>query len=455
MAPNKDEIITCTVESLAQDGRGVAHVDGLAVFVDGGLPGDVVRARITRMRQRLAEAVVLAVETPSPHRVAPRCRHFGQCGGCALQDLDYGEQLAQKGRQVADALRRLGGVDPGTVAPTAGSLHVWRYRNKMEFAFESRKDGLSLGLRARANQGRPGRVLDLTECHICSERTVEILGEARKFCRATRVAAYDPASRKGFWRHLVVRHTGFGQVMVHLITSAWEPQYKKARQLLAHLAEKFPDTASLVHSIRRSRQTLAFGEEVVHRVGPPHVEERLDHVRYRLSPNSFFQTNTAGAVRLYRTVAEVGGFKPRDRVLDLYCGAGGIGLYLADRVAEVHGFELSEETVAAAEANARLNQLTNCRFTAGSLEQGVPELAGIERPDVVVSDPPRSGMHEPVAEAVLALAPERVVMVSCDPGTLARDVGLLASKYEVATVRPVDLFPHTPHVEAVVGLRLK
>ena len=453
METNKGDIITCRIESLAYGGKGVAHLDGLAVFVSGGLPGDTLRAKVTRLKSRHIEAEILAIQTPSVHRVAPRCRYFGKCGGCAMQDLAYGEQLIQKGNQIRDALQRLGGVENIELAKPAGALHAWRYRNKMEFAFESNRKGLSLGLRAKNADGRLGRVQDLTECHICSAKTVEILKEARDFCRSTKVASFDPATRKGFWRHLVVRHTGYGEIMVHLITSAWDTQYKSARQLGAHLAQKFPEMNSFVHSIRRSRQTLAFGEEMVHHLGQPFVEERLDHARYQLSPNSFFQTNTAGAVRLYRAVAEIGAFQPTDTLLDLYCGAGGIGIYLADKVAQVHGFELSPETVAAAEINAELNQLTNVTFTSGSLEKGLPELAALPHPDVIVVDPPRAGMHQSIAQAILDLAPSRIVVVSCDPATLARDIGQLTAEYEVTVVQPVDLFPHTTHIETVLGLR--
>ncbi|WP_285905288.1 23S rRNA (uracil(1939)-C(5))-methyltransferase RlmD [Pseudodesulfovibrio pelocollis] len=460
----KDSLVNCDIESLAYGGRGVAHVDGMAVFVAGGLPGDTVCARIVRSKKRFAEGVVEAVTTPSSHRVEPRCVHFGTCGGCSLQHLDYPEQLAQKNAQVAAALARIGGVQGLVMDPPAASPEVWGYRNKMEFSFEQRPDGLHLGLRQPTPEGanRPGPVLDITECHLCAPWDVEIMAAVREFCRASGVPAHDPAADTGYWRHLVIRHTGAGEVMAHLITARDERKDNLIGDMAALFLERFPEMASFVHSTRVKRTAVACGEKIVQTLGNGFVEERLARgerqVRYRLSPNAFFQTNTGGAGELFATVAEFCALSETQVLLDLYCGTGAIGIYLAGEAGRVIGVELSEESVTKARESARLNGLSNCTFIAGSLEQGIPGMDGSGDeavPDVVVVDPPRSGMHENTAQALLTLGAPRIVAVSCDPATLARDVKRLADRYDVTRARAVDMFPHTHHIETVALLELR
>ena len=453
----KDDVVRCAIESLAFGGRGVAKVDGMAVFVAGGLPGDTVDARIVRVKKRFAEGVAETVAEPSPHRVVPRCKHFGTCGGCALQDLDYPEQLAQKAAQVESALRRIGGVEDLDMLPPLASPEIWGYRNKMEFAFEQRDNVLHLGLRERSPGGRElPPVLDVDECHLCAERDVEILGAVREFCRKSGVAAYDPAAHTGFWRHLVVRHTLAGEVMAHVITTGNEAHFGEAEALGEMLVEKFRTLTTYVHSSRTRRSTLAVGEKVESRLGHKFVEERLardnGEVRYHLSPDAFFQTNSAAAAGLFKTVADLGGFDGTETLLDLYCGVGAIGLYLADKVDRVVGVELSEDAVGKAWGSAKLNNVTNCEFHAANLDGGVPDEIGLNRPDVIVVDPPRSGMSPKTVETILQLAPAKLIAVSCDPATLARDVNRLSEKFELRRARAVDMFPHTHHVETVALL---
>ena len=457
MPLKKDDVVKCEIESLAFGGRGVARVDGMAVFVAGGLPGDTVEARIGRVKKRFAEGVAETVIEPSPHRVSPRCKHFGTCGGCALQDLDYQEQVAQKAAQVANALQRIGGVEDLGMIPPLPSLDVWGYRNKMEFAFEQRDDGLHLGLRRRSQGGRElPPVLDVEECHLCAERDVKILLAVREFCRKSGVAAYDPAAGTGFWRHLVVRHTLAGEIMAHVITTTNEAYFGEAEALGEMLVDKFRTLTSYVHSSRARRSVLAVGETVESRLGHKFVEERLprenDEVRYHLSPNAFFQTNSAGAAGLFRTIADMGDFDGTETLLDLYCGVGAIALYLSDRVDRVVGVELSEDAVGKAWGSAKLNNVTNCEFHAVNLDGGVPKELNLPRPDVIVIDPPRSGMSPKTLETILEMTPKKLIAVSCDPATLARDVNRLSEKYELRRARAVDMFPHTHHVETVALL---
>ncbi|WP_207261678.1 23S rRNA (uracil(1939)-C(5))-methyltransferase RlmD [Desulfovibrio sp. Huiquan2017] len=460
MPLQKDDIIECSIESLAFGGRGVAHVDGMAVFVAGGLPGDTVTARVVKAKKRFAEAVLETVVAPSPHRVEPKCPHFGQCGGCAVQDLEYAEQVAQKAAQVENALRRIGGVEDFVLDAPAASPVVWNYRNKMEFAFEQRDDGPHLGLRAVLPAGDKGLapVLDIEECHLCGRRDMEILRTARDFVRASGLPAYDPAADAGFWRHLVVRHTALNEIMVHLITAEAPGDYGRAEELGEILADRFPDLTAFVHSSRARRSLAATGEKMVFRLGARAVTEMVEHgdrqARYHLGPNAFFQTNTAGAGELFGTVREFGGFTGSETVLDLYCGIGAIGIFLADAVKKVVGVEVSEEAVSKAWSSAKLNKLDNCGFTAASLDSPAA-LKGLPKVDVLVVDPPRAGIHENTAKAILALAPKRILAVSCDPTTLARDVKRLSERYALKRARAVDMFPHTHHVETVALLELK
>jgi len=458
MSIAKDDIIECTIESLAFGGRGVARVDGMAVFVAGGLPGDVVSARVLRAKKRFAEAEAVSLVKPSPHRVKPACPHFGACGGCAMQDLDYAEQLAQKAAQVESSLARIGRVEGLVMDQPVASPEIWHYRNKMEFAFEQRDGGLHLGLRGNAESGSRDLppVVDVDECRLCAGRDMDILRRVREICRASGVPAYDPRSGEGFWRHLVIRHTQPGEIMAHLITAEAPDHYAAAESLGETLVAEFRTLTSFVHSSRSRRAPLAVGEQVEFRLGPKQVEERLPRgdgeVRYHLSPNCFFQTNTLGAARLFETVAEYGEFAGTETVLDLYCGIGAISVYLADRAARVVGIELSEEAVAKAWASAKLNRAANVEFHAANLDNGLEGLEGLPKPDVVVVDPPRAGMSHPMAEAILALAPARVLAVSCDPATLARDVERLSADYELKRARAVDMFPHTHHIETVALL---
>ena len=454
MSLKKDDTIECTIESLAFGGRGVARVDGMALFVAGGLPGDTVSARVTRAKKRFAEGVAETVLTPSSHRVEPVCPHFGTCGGCALQDLDYPEQLRQKADQVQNALARIGGVDI-VMDQAVGSPEIWRYRNKMEFAFERRDGGLHLGLRGQLPAGEKGLppVIDIEECHLCAERDVEILRAVRDFCRESGVAAYDPKTDSGFWRHLVIRRTSLNEVLVHVITTADSRKYKQVAALGAALVDRFPFLTSFAHSSRVRRSVVAAGELVEFRLGTKAVEERIVHgdheARYHISPNGFFQTNSSGAGELFGAVREFAGLTGSETVLDLYCGAGAIGIFLADGAKRVIGYDVSEESVAKAWSSAKLNDLANCEFVAGNLDGGIADVASLPTPDVLVVDPPRSGMHENTIKDILSLAPKKIVAVSCDPNTLARDVKQLSEVYEAKRARAVDMFPHTHHVETV------
>lgn len=455
MSIRKDDHIECDIESLAFGGAGLSRVDGMAVFVRGALPGQRVRAQVTKAKKRFAEAVAVEILEQSPHFVEPECPHYGTCGGCVMQDLAYAEQLAQKSRQVADTLARIGRMEP-TMLPPRKAPDIFQYRNKMEFAFEGGNPRLGLRQRTAPGERGAGRVFDTETCLLCSGQTMDILHAVRTACRSTGIAAYDSGTGKGYWRHCVIRHTALNQIMVHLITSGDARHHAATASLGDALRLDIPSITSFVHSSRRSRRTLAFGERVEYAAGQEYVEERLLHgeteIRYHISPNAFFQTNTAGASQLFETVLDMAGVNGTETVLDLYCGTGGIGLFMADQVRQVVGCELSEESVRDGQVNARMNTFHNCSFHAGSLENGLAGLNALPHPDIIVCDPPRSGMHEKVIEAILRLAPAKVVAVSCDPATLARDMQRLSKGYRLTCAQAVDMFPHTQHIETVAFL---
>ena len=444
-AVDKGSLIECEITGLALGGRGVARKDGLVLFVERGLPGQRVQARVERVKKRFAEARVEQVLSPSSHEVPPFCPHFGTCGGCLFQDLDYAEQLAWKSRWVADSLARIGGVEAAALRPILASPQTRAYRNKMEYAFQGQGQDLVLGLKERGGS----RVIDITACGLQVPEGMQLVAAAREFCRNSRVPAWDGKGR-GFWRHLVVRTSPQG-LLAHLITAHEPRNFKAAEALGRNLKEAVPGLTGFAHSSTGQRTALAAGEQGILALGQDHLLESLAGLSLKVSANAFFQTNAQAAELLCAEVSDLAGLSGAEVVYDLYCGVGGLALALAAKAARVYGFEVSEEAVADARENARRNGLDHCEFKAGKVG---PKLArGLPKPEVVVCDPPRAGLDDGAMALLQDLTPERIVAVSCDPATLARDVGRLNPLYELVSARPVDLFPHTAHVETVALLR--
>jgi 23S rRNA (uracil1939-C5)-methyltransferase len=447
-APAVGEERVVRVESLAVGGRGVARLDGLVYFVERGLPGQLLRTRVTAVKKRFAEARIAEVLEQSPQYVKPFCPHFHECGGCAWQHLDYAAQLGAKRTQLAETFARLAKTADVPVADTLASPRTRHFRNKMEFAFGG---NLHLGLRALDD---PGRVLDNDTCFLMPETGVEMMREAGRWCRDSGASAFDPDSGKGFWRHLVVRH-GFDteQWMVQLITAPHPRAKGIGRALAAHLRSVFPGLTVFAHHIRKAKTSVAVGETQIFSDGPGHIEEKIGQVSYRVSPGTFFQTNTAAAEVLYGLIADQAGLTGGETVFDLYSGGGGIALQLAAKAAKVVGFESNPEAVADGQASAARNGLDNCTFIHGEVLASLRRSG--ERPDLVVVDPPRHGAHPDIMRLLAEIAPRRICYVSCDPATLARDVGLALDRYGVSSISPVDMFPHSHHVECLVVLDRK
>jgi len=442
----KSNELELRVTSLAYGGKGVARVDGFVVFVEGAVPGDFVRARVTRAKPSYAEARTLEVIDASARRTAPECRHFGACGGCSWQTLAYPDQLSWKQRQVSDCLEHIGGLTGFVMDEPLGAEPLWRYRNKVEFSFADRDGGISLGFHL---PGEWRHVLDIEDCLLHSRYTNDIRNHIRQYAASTGLGAWDQRSRQGFWRHLVLRESAHtGEVMVNLVTAPGD--LPDGGRFAAELVERFPRVVALLHSINDTASSTAGGHPFTVLAGRDHFFEELCGLGLMVPPSSFLQTNTVMAERLYRRALEYAGPSGDELVYDLYSGIGSIALLMAGSCREVWGVEIGEEAVAQARTNAGLNGIDNAHFTAGKVRAVLKEADPGNRPDLVVLDPPRAGAGKKELRRIIELGAPRITYVSCNPATMAGNAAQLADGgYRLARVGAVDMFPHTPHIEAV------
>lgn len=451
---------------IADKGRVVGRdAEGQVVFVEGGVPGDVADIWVTSKRKGFQEGYVQTIQVYSPDRVAPACAHFGVCGGCKWQHLDYGAQIREKERVVYDALERIGKIDLGEKYPIQGAADIFYYRNKLEFTFCNKKwltaEEIGAGETNQVNvvgfhkAGAFDKIVPISDCLLQAAPSNDIRNFVRDFADGHGYTFYDPKAQQGWLRNMVVRVTTLGQVMVILSINSGND--KAIPVLLDALREKFPAITSLYFCINPKKNDFLLDLEMQLYAGLPYIEEQLDHIRYRIGPKSFFQTNTRQAESLYRIVRDFAGLTGTENVYDLYTGLGSIALYLAGHSRQVVGVEEISAAIADARENALLNGIENVQFYAGDVKDIVsPEFMRQHgRPDVLVTDPPRAGMHPKVIDILLELESPVIVYVSCNPSTQARDLQLLAEKYDVAKVQPVDMFPHTHHIENVALLRLK
>jgi 23S rRNA (uracil1939-C5)-methyltransferase len=450
--PRRGETLELTIDDLAFGGEGVGRVDGYVVFVRGGLPGDRLRVRIAEPRARFARALIEEVLAASPDRVAPPCPYFGRCGGCRLQHLSYAAQLAFKEKQVRDCLQRLGGQGAFELRPILAAPEPYGYRNKMEFTIVGGRDGQPIiGLHEAE---RYDVVLDIEQCLLQTETMNALLAGVREETRTRGISVYDPRTEQGLLRFVMMRegrHTG--EAMANIVGAA--PDVETLGPVAERLREGVPATTSVVLNVNAKKASVAVGTEEHLLAGRDHITERLGDVTFQVSANSFFQTNTVQAERLFALVTEACALAGSETVMDLYSGTGAISLLLARGARQVYGVEVSAAAVADAVRNARANGIENCTFVSGEVRHVLPELmrAGVGA-SVVVADPPRAGFHPKALAALGALAPARIVYVSCNPSTLARDVADLAGHgYRLEWVQPVDMFPQTPHIEAVARLQ--
>jgi 23S rRNA (uracil1939-C5)-methyltransferase len=443
-ALTRNQELELTIDSLAYGGRGVARHGELVVFVARALPGDRVRARVTKFKRRYAEAQTVELLQPGPGRVQPRCSHFGVCGGCAWQDLEYGEQLRHKQAQVTDALQRLGRLDGFALAPIEPARSIWEYRNKFEYSWSQTELGASLGFHVA---GRWDQLMAVERCHIASQPSNELRRAFERWAREQQLTAYRQRDGDGFLRHLVVREgRRTGQLLAMLVTAPGAvPAVERLSQLLG------PQVVGVVHAVNDGVAEVTGGLEPVTLFGSDEFEEQILGLTLRLSAGAFMQTNSEMCDVLYGHALEFAGLQPGDVAWDLYCGAGAIGLLAAPRVGRVVGVEISAESIARARDNAARNGIANAEFVQGDVAKELrPLLERVPRPDVVFVDPPRAGLTPRAVRRLLELAPPRISYVSCNPTTLAPNARqLVDGGYRLEAVQPVDMFPHTHHIECV------
>ena len=452
---NVNEVLSLRLTDLVLGGQALSRHEGRVVFVDRGLPGDEVTARLTRVRSRFAEARLERVEVAGPDRVEARCPHVARCGGCRFQDLDYDAQCRIKERQVRETLIHLGGLEQPTVRTLVRAPQIFGYRNKMEFSFHPGDDGRAvLGLHER---GTFDRVFEIEDCLLPSRLTVDIVRRTQAFADRRGWRAYHPRHHTGDVRHLVVRHLpALDQCAVHLVSATEE--VNGLADWARELAELGPSVRTVTLLLNRSRAHVATGESehILH--GDGRIVERLHGLDFSATAAAFLQTNSRQAEALYAAALSAADLSGGETVLDLYCGTGTLTLLMARAAREAVGVESEAQAIDAAVANAARNQVTNARFVAGEARRVLREWARGERPDpvrpqVVVVDPPRAGLHPRVVARVSELRPERVVYVSCNPATLARDLkDFRGHGYALEAVTPFDMFPHTPHIECVARL---
>jgi len=455
----KRQEIELEITNLAFGGKGIAKLDGFTVFVDGAIPGDKGVARIIKKKKKHADARLVQLVSASKDRIQPPCPYTGHCGGCVWQTLTYEKQIEYKRRHVMEALDHLAGIKDVEVNPTLASSRIFEYRNKMEFTCTNRRwlmgheledktldMGFALGFHV---PGIFDKIVDIDACLLQPSLGNQILTHVKQFMKQSGLAPYSPRNHEGFWRFLMIRYSfARDQWLVNIVTAS---ENLAAVQTLAEsLAERFPNIISVVNNITSRKSGVSMGEYEVHLAGEKCLIENLGNYQFEISANSFFQTNTMGAVNLYNTVKEFADLTGTETVLDLYSGTGTIPIWLSDSAKKITGIEIVDSAVADAEKNCRQNSIANCRFFSGDIRS---VLAGIEeKPDVLVIDPPRTGMHPDVVSRVIDMAPAKIVYVSCNPATLARDAGMLKDRYRIIRVQPVDMFPHTYHIESVVKL---
>jgi len=450
-----------------EDGNSVVRHNERVIFVKGLVPGDIADIKIVKKKKKYAMGRVIQIKTLSPLRVKPACKHFGTCGGCKWQNLDYEKQIAFKQKHVEDAFERIGHIEVGEKFPIVRSENIYHYRNKLEFTFSAKRWLAHEEMGDTANFNQPGlgfhipgffdKVLDIQECHLQPEPSNTIRNEVREFTVKENMPYFDLNAQEGFLRNIMVRNTTTGEIMVVVVF--FKDDKKMRDKLLKHISEKFPQITSLQYIINPKKNDTFSDLPSVTYSGKEYITEQLikkngEVLNFRISPQSFFQTNTAQANALYQKVSEYAGLKGNEIVYDLYTGCGTIASFLASEAKSVVGIEYVEQAVTDAKVNAELNKIKNVEFFAGDMQKMLSEEFcrhhGI--PNVIVTDPPRIGMHPDVVAAILKMAPEKIVYVSCNPSTQARDIALMKDKYKVTKMQPFDMFPHTSHVENIALL---
>ena len=451
------------ITGVAAEGKSIARVDDMVVFIPYGAPGDVVNIKLDKKKRSYAEAHIVDLVKPSPDRVTPACEHFGVCGGCKWQHIPYESQLRYKRDQVVDALTRIAKVEIPEVNPTLGSKETFCYRNKLEYTFsckcwitfEDLRSGREIADRNALGFHIPGafdKVLDIKKCWLQDDLSNRIRLFVRQYALAKGYEFYDIKAQQGLMRTLMVRIASTGEVMLIVVFA--RPEQEKIDDLMGAIAAEFPEITSLLYVVNQKVNDTIADQEVITYRGRDYINEEMEGLQFRIGPKSFYQTNSLQAYELYKVARRMACLKPDDLVYDLYTGTGTIANFVARQVKKVVGIEYVPEAIADARLNSEVNGIDNTIFFAGDMKDVLTDgfIAEHGRPDVMIIDPPRAGMHEDVVNVILNARPERIVYVSCNPATQARDLALMDSLYRVEEVQPVDMFPHTHHVENVVRM---
>ena len=467
MSRKKQDIIleNVLIESVAAEGKALARVDGTVLFVPFAVPGDVVDVKVTKKKKNYMEGYILRIVTPSEHRLEPFCSHFGVCGGCKWQPLPYSMQLQAKQQQVYDQLVRIGHLEVPEISPIIPSDKTVYYRNKLEFTFSRRRwifadeDPDSMPDEERCGLGFHvgkffDKVLDIKQCYLQKDPSNSIRLFIRDYALEHGLEFFDIREHTGFLRNMFIRTSESGSVM--LIICFYHEDAEARTALLDAVSAAFPQITSLYYVINGKANDSISDQECILYKGEEAIYEYMEGLKFKIGPKSFYQTNTGQAYKLYSVAREYAGLTGNETVYDLYTGTGTIAQFVSSKARKVIGIEYVPEAIADAKENARANGISNCDFYAGDMKDiltdGFVEQHG--RPDVVILDPPRAGIHPDVANVILNADPKRIVYVSCNPASQARDLAILSSKYTITAVQPVDMFPHTHHVENVVRLDL-
>ncbi|GAA4146483.1 23S rRNA (uracil(1939)-C(5))-methyltransferase RlmD [Sphingobacterium kyonggiense] len=449
---------------IAEEGKGVAKQDNLVYFIERAVPGDVVDVELMRKKKSFVEGKVTSVVKPSEYRVDPFCEHFGVCGGCKWQHMSYDAQLKFKEQYVGNQLSRIGKVDVSGMEPILGSEGTKYYRNKLEFTFSNKRwltdlddvqPGDSMDALGFHVPGRFDKILAIDHCYLQQDPSNALRNEVFEFAQANGLSFYDLKFHEGALRNLIIRTSSTGEVMV-IVVFAY-PEEGQVDLLMSFIQERFPDLTSLLYIINQKRNDTIFDQEIEVYAGRDFIYEEMEGLKFKVGPKSFYQTNSLQAYELYKITREFADLKGDELVYDLYTGAGTIANFVAKSAREVVGVEYVPTAIEDAKINSAINEIANTKFYAGDMKDVLTAefVAEHGKPDVVITDPPRAGMHADVVNRILEMESDRVVYVSCNAATQARDLDMLQEKYTVERIKPVDMFPHTQHVENVVLLKLK
>ncbi len=449
------------ITDIGAEGNALARVNNLVVFVPMLIPGDVVDIQVIKKRKKYMEGRVVRFHEYSPDRITPRCKHFGMCGGCKWQHLPYNLQLKFKEKQVKDSLIRIGKIDLPEIRPILGSSQIFLYRNKLEYTFSNKRWLTTEEVNSDNKYEKEGalgfhipglfdKVLDIEECHLQPEPSNSIKNAVKHYAIENQLKFFDLREQEGFLRNLVIRTTKEGNTMV--IVVFFHEDAEKRIGLLEFLSEEFPQITSLFYVINSKRNDSLSDQEPINYKGENYITEEMDGLKFRIGPKSFFQTNSLQALELYRITKEFAGLTGKEVVYDLYTGTGTIANFIASNASKVIGIEYVDEAIQDARINSEFNGIKNTTFFSGDMKDVLSESFFITNghPDVIITDPPRAGMQEDVIKMISDSAPGKIVYISCNPSTQARDIQLLSDKYMVMAVQPVDMFPHTHHVENIV-----